>query len=29
LIGPLPLRVGVLVGFRWLLEKPRPRFHIL
>ena len=29
LIVPLPLRVGMLVGFRWLLEKPRPRFHIL
>ena len=29
LIVPLPLRVGMLVGFRWLLEKPRPRFQIL
>jgi hypothetical protein len=29
LIVPLPVRVGVLVGFRWLLEKPRHRFHIL
>ena len=29
LIVPLPLRVGMLVGFRWLLGKPRPRFHIL
>jgi len=29
LIAPLPLRAGMLAGFRWLLEKPRPRFHIL
>jgi len=28
-IAPLPLRSGLLIGFRRLLEKPRPRFHIL